>query len=51
MMSIGTILEQKRKERGLLQAELAALLADEGIQVSKHAVSKWESDRTLPNAQ
>ena len=51
MMSIGTILEKKRKERGLLQAELAALLADEGIQVSKHAVSKWESGRTLPNAQ
>jgi Predicted transcriptional regulator len=51
MMSIGTILEQKRKERGLLQAELAALLADEGILVSKHAVSKWESDKTLPNAQ
>ena len=51
MRSIGTILEQKRKERGLLQAELAALLADEGILVSKHAVSKWESDRTLPNAQ
>ncbi len=51
MRSIGTILEQKRKERGLLQAELAALLADEGILVSKHAVSKWESDKTLPNAQ
>ena len=50
-MSIGAILEQKRKERGLLQAELAALLADEGIQVSKHAISKWEGGKTLPNAQ
>ncbi len=49
-MSIGSVLEQKRKERGLLQAELAELLAQEEVQVSKHAISKWESDRTLPNA-
>ena len=46
-MSIGAILEQKRKERGLLQAELAALLADEGIQVSKHAISKWEGGKPV----
>ena len=50
-MSIGSILEQKRKEQGLLQAELAEALEREGVQVSKHAVSKWESDRTLPNAR
>ena len=50
-MSIGSVLEQKRKERGLLQAELAELLEQEDVQVSKHAVSKWESDKTLPNAQ
>ncbi len=49
-MSIGSILEKKRKERGLLQAELAELLARDGVSVSKHAVSKWESDKTLPNA-
>ena len=49
-MSIGSVLEQKRKERGLLQAELAELLNEDGIQVSKHAISKWESDKTLPNA-
>ena len=50
-MSIGSVLEQKRKEQGLLQAELAEALEREGVQVSKHAVSKWESDRTLPNAR
>jgi len=49
-MSIGTVLEQKRKERGLLQAELAELLEREDVQVSKHAISKWESDKTQPNA-
>ena len=50
-MSIGSILEKKRKEQGLLQAELAERLARDGVFVSKHAVSKWESDKTLPNAQ
>ena len=49
-MSIGSVLEEKRKERGLLQAELAELLEREDVQVSKHAISKWESDKTLPNA-
>ena len=49
-MSIGSVLEEKRKERGLLQAELAELLEREDVRVSKHAISKWESDRTLPNA-
>ena len=49
-MSIGSVLEKNRKERGLLQAELAELLQQDDIQVSKHAISKWESDKTLPNA-
>lgn len=50
-MEIGSVLEKKRKERGLLQAELAEALAQDGVLVSKHAVSKWESSKTLPNAK
>ncbi len=38
-------LEQKRREKGFTQAELAALL-----NVNQTAVSKWEIGKSLPQA-
>lgn len=43
-MELGEKLRQLRKEKGLTQEELAALLY-----VSRTAVSKWESDKGCPN--
>jgi transcriptional regulator with XRE-family HTH domain len=39
------MLERKRREKGLTQAELAALLG-----VGQTAVSKWEIGKSLPQA-
>ena len=50
-MSIGTVLSGKRKELGLSQNDLVERLAREGICVTKQAVSKWETDRVVPNAE
>lgn len=48
---IGDILMQRRRELGLSQTELANILADDGIEVTNQAVSKWETGTTLPNAR
>jgi len=48
---IGKKLCAKRREIGINQAELAALLTDMGIAVSNQAISKWENGSTLPNAR
>lgn len=48
---IGDILMQRRRELGLSQTELANMLADDGIEVTNQAVSKWETGTTLPNAR
>ncbi len=50
-MQLGKILAARRRELGLKQGELAALLNEEGIAVSNQAVSKWEKGLTLPNAR
>ena len=42
---IGTIIQQKRKEAGLTQAQLAELLG-----VSAPAVNRWEKDLSFPDA-
>lgn len=49
--NIGEILNIRRRELGLSQAELAALLRDEGVYVTNQAISKWENGSTLPNAK
>ena len=50
-MSIGSVLAQKRKAQGMKQTELAAALVAYGIQVSHHAVTRWETDKVIPNAR
>ena len=45
-IKFGDKLVRLRKQRGMSQEELAAKLG-----VSRQAVSKWENDATLPNAQ
>ena len=42
-MTFGEKLKRLRKEKGYSQEELAGLL-----EVSRQAVSKWESDRGIP---
>ena len=49
--NIGEILNIRRREMGLSQAELAMLLRGEGIDVTNQAISKWENGSTLPNAK
>ena len=49
--SIGEILNAKRRELGFSQSELAAALAEDGIEVTNQAISKWETGSTLPNAK
>lgn len=39
-----------RKQKGVSQKQLAALLKKRGVDVTNQAVSKWESGASLPNA-
>ena len=50
-MRFGESLAACRKARGLSQVELAERLKALGCEVSNQAVSKWETDLTLPNAR
>ena len=43
---IGTIIAEKRKQRGLTQQALA-----EHVGISKPAVSKWESGQSYPDIE
>lgn len=45
-MSLGTKLKEVRKKSGLSQEQLAEKLC-----VSRQAVTKWESDRGLPDVE
>lgn len=49
--NIGEILNQRRRELGLSQTELAEKLRLGGIGVTNQAISKWENGSTLPNAK
>lgn len=49
--NIGEIFNQRRKELGLSQSELADKLSAEGISVTNQAISKWENGSTYPNAK
>ena len=48
---IGEILNKKRRELNLSQADLAEHLRADGIEVTNQAASKWENGTTLPNAK
>lgn len=50
-INIGSILNTRRKELGLSQAELAHRLSACGVEVTNQAISKWENESTLPNAK
>lgn len=49
--SIGEILNSRRRELGISQAELASRLRGDGIDITNQAISKWETGSTLPNAR
>ncbi|MDD6213162.1 MAG: XRE family transcriptional regulator [Clostridiales bacterium] len=48
MHSIGKIIAESRKKKGLSQPELADLLSEQGIHVTAKAISKWETDAREP---
>ena len=48
---IGALIAERRREKGMNQAELAAALDELGFGVTNQAVSKWEKGATLPNAR
>ena len=50
-MDIGALIAERRREKGMNQAELAAALDELGFGVTNQAVSKWEKGATLPNAR
>ena len=43
MRAFGEVLVENRKRKGYSQADLVDLLAQEGIEVTTKAVSKWEN--------
>ncbi len=47
---IGTRLQRARKERGLSLVLLSERLRSYGVEVSKGAISKWETGETVPSA-
>ena len=48
MRSIGSIIAENRKKKGLSQPELADLLSKQGIDVTAKAISKWETNAREP---
>ena len=47
---LGETLTKLRKEKNLLQSEVAALLEERGISMTNQGVSKWETNKVVPNA-
>ena len=50
-MNIGEVIQNRRKELGMSQAELAEKLNAAGESITNQAVCKWEKNLTLPNAR
>lgn len=50
-MKIGKTLKLLRKEKGCSQTETAEFLSVNGCVVTQRAVSNWERDLTMPNAE
>ena len=48
--NFGKTLSALRKEKNIQQKELAALMKDRGISITNQAISKWETDKAVPNA-
>lgn len=49
--TFGETIASLRRAHGMRQQALAEAMAEAGMPVSNQAVSKWENDATLPNAQ
>lgn len=49
--TFGETIASLRRAHGMRQQALAETMAEAGMPVSNQAVSKWENDATLPNAQ
>ena len=47
MRAFGEVLVENRKKKGYSQADLVDLLAQEGIEVTTKAVSKWENQTCI----
>ena len=50
-MNIGDVIQNRRKELGMSQSELAERLNASGESITNQAVCKWEKNLTLPNAR
>ena len=50
MRAFGEVLVENRKRKGYSQADLVDLLAQEGIEVTTKAVSKWENLTREPSS-
>lgn len=48
--TLGSILASHRKEKGFSQLELAEQLTHYGVNVSNAAISAWEKNISVPNA-
>ena len=46
---IGALIAERRREKGMNQAELAGALDKLGFGVTNQAVSKWENGRSKPS--
>ena len=46
---IGALIAERRREKGMNQAELAAALDELGFGVTNQAVSKWEQALSSPD--
>ena len=49
MRAFGEVLVENRKKKGYSQADLVDLLAQEGIEVTTKAISKWENQTREPS--
>ena len=49
MRAFGEVLVENRKKKGYSQADLVDFLAQEGIDVTTKAVSKWENQTREPS--
>ena len=49
-MSIGDIIRYYRKKRNITQADLAVLMTKQGYPIKHGAISTWENNSSIPNA-
>ena len=50
MKSMGSLLQYYRKKNGYTQADLAAKMSEYGYPIKNGAISTWEKETAIPNA-